>query len=181
MPSEIIEFTVLGEPASKANSRQLVYARGRPLFIHSQKATGYLRTFAAQCPDLSLRSPAAAMPGHRQVSGLMQGYLGVDIQIFYASRRPDLDESLILDAMQGKIYDNDRQIREKHITWGLDPTRPRTVIRVYPILIDGCRGIRARPGRARANLATGDGDGIKRHRQRKAKAPSRRSAVGAVA
>lgn len=61
------------------------------------------------------------------------------ITIWYASRRPDLDESLILDLLQvdekkykdkkGVIL-NDRQVREKHIYWRLDPENPRCEIRL---------------------------------------------------
>lgn len=61
---------------------------------------------------------------------LMEGDLVVDITIHYASRRPDLDESLILDLMQSRIYVNDRQVKEKHVYWRLDPTNPRTSITV---------------------------------------------------
>jgi Holliday junction resolvase RusA-like endonuclease len=50
--------------------------------------------------------------------------------IHYASRRPDLDESVILDAMQGIVYKNDRQVKEKQIYWGLDPQNPRCEILV---------------------------------------------------
>ncbi len=61
------------------------------------------------------------------------------ITIWYASRRPDLDESLILDLLQvdekkyrdtkGVIL-NDRQVREKHVYWKLDPANPRCEIRL---------------------------------------------------
>lgn len=54
----------------------------------------------------------------------------VIMTIHYASRRPDLDESLILDLMQDMIYVNDRQIKEKHIHWALDKEHPRTVITI---------------------------------------------------
>ena len=47
--------------------------------------------------------------------------------------RPDLDESVILDCMQGKIYVNDRQVKQKHIYWGLDRERSRTHVRVSPL------------------------------------------------
>jgi Holliday junction resolvase RusA-like endonuclease len=52
----------------------------------------------------------------------------VTMKIYYHSRRPDLDESLILDLMQGIVYENDRQVKEKHITWGLDKEAPRAEI-----------------------------------------------------
>jgi len=57
----------------------------------------------------------------------------VYMKIFYASRRPDLDESLILDCMQGRIYENDRCVKEKHIFWGLDKLNPRAEIEVIKI------------------------------------------------
>ena len=60
----------------------------------------------------------------------MSGDVRVDITIYYASRRPDLDESVILDCMQGFIYENDRQVKEKHIFHRLDKTNPRAEITV---------------------------------------------------
>jgi len=110
-----ITFTISGEPASKANSRKLVTIRGRPAFIKSQKARDYGEAFKLQCPKLD---------------PLMTGDLAVIMTIYYASRRPDLDESLILDLMQGLIYENDRQVKERHTYWGLDKTNPRTVITI---------------------------------------------------
>ena len=55
------------------------------------------------------------------------------ITIFYASRRPDLDESLILDLLQGLVYVNDRQVKERHTYWGLDPENPRAEIIIEQI------------------------------------------------
>jgi len=54
----------------------------------------------------------------------------VELMIHYASRRPDLDESVILDAMQGIVYVNDRQVKQRMAYWGLDKDMPRAVIRV---------------------------------------------------
>ena len=57
--------------------------------------------------------------------------VAVSMKIFYASRRPDLDESLILDCLQGLVYKNDRQVKEKHIYWGgVDKENPRAEIHV---------------------------------------------------
>lgn len=106
-----ISFTIEGEPASKANSRRWT---GK-YFIKSEKALKYKKTFEQQCPLLG---------------ELMEGDLRVTIKIFYASRRPDLDPSLIFDLMQGFIYENDRQIKEQHLYWGLDKERPRSEITV---------------------------------------------------
>jgi hypothetical protein len=35
--------------------------------------------------------------------------------------------------MQGSIYLNDRQVKQKMIYWGLDKTNPRTIIRVSAV------------------------------------------------
>ena len=115
---ENYSFTIEGEPASKANSRKIVLIGGRPASIKSDKARLYAEVFNAQCPRLD---------------EMMDGDLSVYMKIFYASRRPDLDESLILDLMQGFIYKNDRQVKQKHIFWGLDKERPRTIIKVSRI------------------------------------------------
>lgn len=109
-----ISFTILGEPASKANSRRWT---GR-LFIKSAKALAYGKAFEDQCPMLD---------------PMMEGDLRVTIKIWYASRRPDLDASLIFDLMQGYIYENDRQIKEQHLFWGLDKENPRAEITVEKI------------------------------------------------
>lgn len=120
-PSEI-EFTVVGEPASKANSRRIIPIKGRFRSIKSKKALDYTAVFRQQCPKLDI---------------MFRTDVGVDIQIYYKTRRPDLDESVILDAMQGLIYDNDRMVREKHIYWRLDKLCPRARIRVYALASRG--------------------------------------------
>lgn len=114
---QTLSFTILGEPASKANSRKMVYVRGKPMFIKSAKALGYADAFKLQAPRCQL----------------LEGDVAVHMKIWYASRRPDLDESLILDLLQGVAYTNDRQVREKHIYWGLDRENPRTEILVEGI------------------------------------------------
>lgn len=115
---QALALCILGEPASKANSRKMVYVRGKPLFIKSEKALAYAKAFKRQ------------VEAAQSVSLMFDGDVAVHIKIFYASRRPDLDESLILDLLQGVAYENDRQVKEKHIYWGLDKDKPRTEIRV---------------------------------------------------
>ncbi len=73
--------------------------------------------------------------------------------IYYASERPDLDESLILDVLQDRfgksprkglprpmvqkgVYRNDRQVRWKDIRWAKDRANPRTEILVEPMQAD---------------------------------------------
>jgi len=109
-------FVIFGEPASKANSRKLVTLGGRPAFIKSQKARDYVTEFQRQCRE--------------QVKTMTDKDVRVEILINYASRRPDLDESVILDAMQGIVYVNDRQVKQRFAYWGLNKDMPYSVIRV---------------------------------------------------
>ncbi len=117
---EKINFIIEGEPASKANSRKIVTFGKRPALIKSDKARNYEKNFALQCPQLEI---------------LIETDVKVELIIYYSSRRPDLDESVVLDCMQGKIYANDRQVKQKYIYWGLDRERPRTHVRVSPLEI----------------------------------------------
>ncbi len=132
-----IALTILGEPASKANQRQLVtFGRGenaRPALIKSEKARNYERDALKQIP-----------PAARQ---RLDGPVRVTLWIFYASERPDLDESVILDVLQDRytgrgperelvqkgVYRNDRQVREKHVFHAIDRTNPRAEIEVEPL------------------------------------------------
>ena len=100
-----IVLVIYGEPASKANTRKLVYVKGKMLFIKSKKALDYVKTFDKQCPPLK---------------NLLTCDVRVEMKIYYKTRRPDLDESLILDCMQNKIYENDRQVKS---TYGIGLTK----------------------------------------------------------
>lgn len=115
---QVLSLFILGEPASKANSRRVVKFGNMSRLIKSQKALNYSDTFRLQCPPLAK---------------LMTGDLRVSMRIYYATRRPDLDESLILDLMQGLVYENDRQVKERHTYWGLDAENPRSEIIVEQI------------------------------------------------
>ena len=115
---QVLSLYILGEPASKANSRRVVKFGNMSRLIKSQKALDYSDTFRLQCPPLAK---------------LMTGDLRVNMRIYYATRRPDLDESLILDLMQGLVYENDRQVKERHTYWGLDAENPRSEIIIEQI------------------------------------------------
>ena len=117
--TQALSLIILGEPASKANSRRMVHIRGKTMFIKSAKALAYAKLFKQQVES------AAKVCFH--------GDVAVHITIYYASRRPDLDESLILDLLQDVAYENDRQVKEKHIYWGLDKENPRCEITVEKI------------------------------------------------
>lgn len=132
-----VRFVIIGEPASKANSRQIVLIAGRPKVIKSEKARNYER-------DALLQIPASAKV-------MFAGQLRATIRIWYASERPDLDESVILDVLQAKtegtgkdrkilrrgVYLNDRQIREKHVFHAIDRIRPRAEIEIEQIIEQG--------------------------------------------
>jgi len=112
---QALSQTIFGEPASKANSRKIVRYGGLSRIIKSAKALNYVDLFKAQI--------------HSGWTPL-DGDVVVTMHIYYASRRPDLDESLILDLLQGSMYLNDRQVKEKHIYWHLDKDNPRAIIEV---------------------------------------------------
>ena len=87
------------------------------MFIKSSKALSYAESFGLQV---------------RPLADLLEGQLRVDMWIYYATQRPDLDESLILDLLQGKVYLNDRQVRERHVYHYIDKENPRVEIAVRP-------------------------------------------------
>jgi len=132
----VIEFVIHGEPASKANSRQLVNRGKRVVSIKSEKALAYEVSAVRQIPGVARL--------------MLEGEVAVELRIFYASQRPDLDESVVLDVMQARyvrvmapngsmlkvlvargVYVNDRQVREKHVFHGIDKVDPRVEIKVW--------------------------------------------------
>lgn len=108
-----VRLILHGEPASKANSRRLVTIRRQARLIKSQKALDYVAAVKRTYPPL--------VP-------LLEGDLRMTADVYYASRRPDLDVSLILDALQDIAYKNDRQVREMHLYHHLDRANPRAEI-----------------------------------------------------
>lgn len=130
------QFVILGEPASKANSRKIVtFGKGekaRSAIIKSEKALNYVDAALPQIPA--------------EARQRMDLPVFVTMTIYYASERPDLDESVILDLMQDQfrrdkktkqrilvqhgVYRNDRQIRGKLILHDIDRENPRAEILV---------------------------------------------------
>lgn len=133
----MIKFVILGEPASKANSRVLSTigpkdAR-RTILRKGDKALAYERDALRQIP------PTARVR--------LEGPVEVTLRIWYASERPDLDESVVLDVLQDRwsgrgdervlvqpgVYRNDRQVRRKVVEHGIDRRNPRAEITVRPL------------------------------------------------
>ena len=112
--------TILGEPASKANSRRIVRFGSKLRVIKSAKGLEYVEAVVRQVPEL---------PPQQQLLEPIR----LTAHIYYASRRPDLDPSLILDALQGRIYRNDRAVREMHLFHHLDRENPRAELTLEEI------------------------------------------------
>lgn len=112
--------TILGEPASKANSRQIVRIGGKLRVIKSIKARRYVYEVARQ---------VAPLPEDKQ----LRAPIAMTAHVYYASQRPDLDPSLILDALQGRIYANDRAVRQMHLFHHIDRENPRAEITLAEI------------------------------------------------
>ena len=111
---------VRGVPESKANSRRLGRDKaGVSRLFKSSKALRYEKDFTKQLP-------AAA--------SLFQflGPVKVELYIYYPDWRRDLDESLILDLLQGRAYKNDRQVVEKIVRRFISEDA-RAVIRVTQV------------------------------------------------
>lgn len=124
--------TIFMEPASKANSRKLVTFGGRWLTLDGKKTRVGGRPASIKS-DKARAFEAYVSKTVPVIQPLLQGRLRFTAKIFYASERPDLDESVILDALQGHIYKNDRQVREKHVVHAIDRNNPRCIIQVEEI------------------------------------------------
>jgi Holliday junction resolvase RusA-like endonuclease len=123
-----LRLVILGEPASKANSREIVHFGKRAALIKSGKARDYERDALLQIPHWARER--------------FDGPLRITLRIWYASERPDLDEALVLDVLQDRwvgrgdkrqlvqagVYRNDRQVREKHVYHAIDRANPRAEI-----------------------------------------------------
>lgn len=151
MNGDGVKFIIHGEPASKANSRRIVQARGRTMVIKSAKALSYREGFLLQVPKLQ---------------HLIRGPVAIEMKVYYASLRPDLDVSLILDCLQGTVIYNDRQIVAHSLYRALDRDNPRTEIRVFPMVPTWCPSLTAA---VEAGGLAGDQGRISGHAERTAR------------
>lgn len=115
----MITFTIHGQAASKGNLPMLIPGKGgrRAGMVPSKEAQRFKRDCARFTPILD--EPLVCD-------------VKVTLSIFYQNRRSDLDGSLVYDCMQKKVIVNDRQVKEKHEIWGLDPDHPRVEVTVEP-------------------------------------------------
>ena len=122
---------IFGEPASAKNQRRIVTVNKRPRLIKSKKALDYCKAFAEQ---------ANALPE------LLEGDLAIRLDVYYASRRPDLAAmDLVMDLLQGVVYSNDRQVKANQSLWNLDKENPRVRIRVRRLEVDCSTGTASYP------------------------------------
>lgn len=139
VPRDAVRFVIRGEAASKANQRELAtigpkHAR-RTILRKSDKALAFEDSALLQIPAEARR--------------MFAGLVAIELRMHYASMRPDLDESIVLDVLQARfapvvkgkprrlvragVYLNDRQVWHKRITRGLDAADPRIEVTVWPL------------------------------------------------
>jgi hypothetical protein len=134
-----LRFTIIGEAVSKANSRQLVPTKsGKVRSIKSDKALAFEASMLRQIPT--------------HARAMWTGRCAIRLHMFYASERPDLDESLVLDCLQARfkkvkrrngsfekvmthrgVVVNDRQFRRKFVYHDIDKLCPRVEITVWKL------------------------------------------------
>lgn len=140
-----LAFTILDELASKANSRRIVTSRltGKLVSIKSKKALAWWHSATQQLIAQSLMST------YRDVA-LFTEPVCVTVRAFYASERPDLDPSVLLDVLQSRydgkgkkrrlcvagVIENDRLVREFHCYHRIDADNPRAEVVVEALPCD---------------------------------------------
>jgi len=130
---KVLKLTIFGELGSKSNSRRMVSFGGRPRLIKSDKALKYEESSTQQIIN-QLRA-------HRAFTD----YVRLSVDVYYSSKRPDLDVALLQDILQTKVdrktgiklyegaYENDRQVVEIHARKFWEKENPRCEITVEEI------------------------------------------------
>ena len=114
----IWEGVAFGKLVSKSNSRRIVFRGRTPRSIKSEDALRFFENFQKQIPRLK---------------NLIEDDVAIELIVYYPSRRSDLDDTLLCDALQGIIIKNDRQIREKHLIAHIDRDLPRVQVRIWKL------------------------------------------------
>ncbi len=112
----LYKATIYGQPYSKSNRRQMAFNKKtkKPMFIKNEKALAYAEAFKAQ-----------VVWGYPPI----ECKLIMNLNIYYMSERPDLDESLVMDCLEKSgVIKNDRLIREKHVYHFIDKDNSRAEI-----------------------------------------------------
>lgn len=129
----MISFILLGELASKSNSREVVKLGEVSRLIKSKQARRFQADAIRQIP----------VPARQR----LQGPCAISVKVYYRTERQDLDAELLYDCLQdqyahlngqrhlvqGGIVRNDRQFREKHTYHHIDKRNPRVEVEIWPI------------------------------------------------
>lgn len=113
-----MKLTIHGEPCSMKNSREIA---------KWGKKTGLRKSDAALAYESDVLKQVRTLPK------LLEGRLSATAHCYYASERKDLDIDLLLDCLQGRIYKNDRQVREKHLYHHIDKENPRVELTIRSV------------------------------------------------
>ena len=109
-----VRILIMGQCASKSNSRRIVFRGRKPRSIKSVSALEFCESFARQCPVFE--AP-------------MLGDVKLECTIYYRSGRSDLDDTLVCDMLQKcGVIGNDRQIKNKILKAAVDKDQPRVEI-----------------------------------------------------
>ena len=117
------EATLLGQPRSKANNRQMALSRrtGKMFSRKNDKVLSWIEAVRAQA---QAQAPKRLLEGDLSVSGTL----------YYPDRRSDLDPSALIDALQGIVFANDRQVKWwKDLRHGIDKGNPRAELVIEEI------------------------------------------------
>lgn len=119
----LASLVIGGHPPRKSNSRRVVKHGDKTRVIKSKEALDYMESFILQVP------PALCLG-----LGSLNDPLGMDVVIYYRSRRSDLSTEMVKDALQAAgVISNDRYIVEEHAYCFVDPTWPRAEIVIYSL------------------------------------------------
>jgi len=120
-------FTILGECVSMKNRRRIVKVRGKTRSVKSDKALAFWEVAKLQL---------------RPARPLVEGPVRMWIRIFYVNPLSDLDESIVLDVLQGVVYVNDRQVFEVHKYKRFSKDNPRVEIELEELRAEEWEGIK---------------------------------------
>lgn len=123
------EQVIHGNPPSKSNCYKVVTFHGHGSLAKTKALKEYEQQFFLQCG--------------RYRDANIREYFKIDIDVYYASQRPDLDNAMkvILDCLQAcKAIENDRWLVELHARKFVDKYDPRIEFTIKPVA-----GIETRP------------------------------------
>lgn len=120
---------IRGSVPSKSNAYRIVTIHGHGSLAKTKALKEYEQQFFLQCG--------------RYRDANIREYFKIDIDVYYASQRPDLDNAMkvILDCLQAcKAIENDRWLVELHARKFIDKYDPRIEFTITPVA-----GIETRP------------------------------------